>query len=168
VKIRAMKESDADAVLAIYQEGIDTGHASFETRAPSWAEFDQSKLPTCRLVAEDEDTALLGWAALSPVSNRCVYGGVAELSVYVAQAARGKGLGRALLDALILESEAAGIWTLEAGVFPENVASLTLHERCGFEQVGRRRGLGKMDHGPLKGQWRDVIWLERRSQKVGV
>jgi phosphinothricin acetyltransferase len=162
-----MQPTDAEAVLAIYQAGIDTGHASFEAKAPNWTAFDEGKLQAGRLVAE-EGGRILGWAALSPVSSRCVYGGVAELSVYVAEDARGKGVGKALLRELIVASENAGIWTLEAGIFPENEASLSLHQQCGFVRVGVRKKLGKMDFGPLAGTWRDVILLERRSPVTGV
>lgn len=160
--IRPMTEADADTVLAIYQAGIDTGDATFETAAPGWAEFDRSRLPEHRLVAVDGTGRLLGWAALSPVSDRCVYAGVAEHSVYVHSDARGRGLGNALLAALIESTEAAGIWTLQSGVFPENTASIALHERAGFRVVGRRERIGRH-----QGRWRDVLLLERRSSVVG-
>jgi phosphinothricin acetyltransferase len=160
--INIMRTSDWKEVRAIYVEGIATGHATFETRSHGWKAWNAAHLPSCRLVARDGES-LLGWAALSPVSDRCAYGGVAEVSVYVAARARGKGAGRALLSRLIEESEKNGIWTLQAGIFPENAASLALHEQCGFRVVGRRERLGK-----LKGKWRDVILLERRSTKVGL
>lgn len=160
--IDVMRASDWKEVRAIYGEGIATGDATFETRPPGWAAWNAVHLPSCRLVARDGES-LLGWAALSSVSDRCVYGGVAEVSVYVAARTRGKGVGRALLSRLIEESEKNGIWTLQAGIFPENTASLALHKRCGFRVVGRRKKLGK-----LKGKWRDVILLERRSTKVGL
>ncbi|OLF73164.1 phosphinothricin acetyltransferase [Maricaulis sp. W15] len=166
--LRTMTPADAADVLAIYAEGIATGHASFESAAPDWVHFDDSKLAAPRLVALDADGAVTGWAALSPVSSRCVYGGVGEVSVYVAEAARGQGLGRTLLQALIEASEAEGLWTLTAGIFAENTASIRLHEQCGFERLGVRRGLGKMGHGPMAGQWRDVVQMERRSDLVGV
>ena len=166
-EIRPMAPGDADAVLRIYGEGIATGHATFESTTPSWPEFDAGKLDAPRLVAVD-DGEILGWAALSPVSSRCVYGGVGEMSVYVAEAARGRGAGRALLEAMVEASEAAGIWMLQAGIFPENEGSIALHERCGFKPLGRLEGLGRMGYGPLAGQWRDVLMMQRRSTVVGV
>ena len=157
-----MNPSDWDQVRAIYLEGIATGNATFETEAPSWEAWDSSHLPIARLVARRGDR-VVGWAALSPVSQRCVYGGVAEVSVYVSQTHRHSGLGRQLLSALISESEQNGIWTLQAGMFPENVGSLTLHRRSGFREVGRRERIGK-----LNGVWRDTILWERRSSLVGM
>src|SRR4051812_27768741 len=151
----------SDAVARIYADGIATGHATFETEIPSWEEWDAGHLDAGRLVAL-VDGEVAGWAALTPVSGRCVYAGVAEHSVYVAEAARGKGVGRALLDELVRRAEAAGIWTIQSGVFPENTASLALHERAGFRVVGVRERLGKHE-----GRWRDVILLERRSPVVG-
>lgn len=162
VSIRSMTPDDWSPVRAIYQAGIDTGHATFQQSAPSWDEWDESHLPHSRLVVEGAD-GVLGWAALSPVSSRCVYGGVAEVSVYVAADARGHGFGRMLLESLVAASEEAGLWTLQAGIFPENRASIVLHERCGFRVVGQRERLGKMH-----GAWRDVVLLERRSSKIGV
>lgn len=150
-------------VRAIYEEGLETGHATFETQAPEWARWDASHLRVCRLVARAEGNRVAGWAALSPVSARAVYAGVAEVSVYVGVDFRGRGVGRALLEALVRESESEGIWTLQAGIFPENVASVALHESCGFRPVGRRERVGK-----LKGRWRDTVLLERRSQTVGM
>jgi L-amino acid N-acyltransferase YncA len=148
------------AVELIYLEGIATGNATFETGAPSWEDWDAAHLPGLRLVAlRGED--VLGWAALSPVSERCVYAGVAEGSVYVAEAARGHGVGRRLLEELIRRSEEAGIWTIQTGIFPENEASLRLHERVGFRRVGVRERLGR-----LHGVWRDVVFLERRSGAI--
>ena len=161
VVIDALSPDDWERVRAIYLEGIATGHATFETGAPPWERWDGDHLPRARLVAR-EGPEILGWAALSAVSGRCVYAGVAEVSVYVAAAARGRGVGRALLQALIRASEDAGIWTLQAGVFPDNASSLALHRRCGFREVGRRERLGK-----LGGVWRDVVLLERRSSTVG-
>jgi len=160
--IRPLEPADWPAVRAIYAEGIATGHATFATDPGEWADWDGSHFPRCRLVAE-EDGAVLGWAALSFVSDRCVYGGVGEISVYVAAASRGRGLGGKLLAALVEASEQAGFWTLQAGVFPENEASVAIHERCGFRVVGRRERLGRMH-----GVWRDVLLLERRSAVVGV
>jgi phosphinothricin acetyltransferase len=160
--IDTMKPDDWGRVRAIYLEGIAAGDATFETDAPAWDEWDSNHLPNPRLVARDADT-VLGWAALSPVSRRRVYAGVGEVSVYVCESARGLGLGRALLEALIEESEGHGVWTLQAGIFPENIPSIKLHLRCGFRLVGRRERIGK-----LKGVWRDTILFERRSQTVGI
>ncbi|MBC6607419.1 N-acetyltransferase [Hymenobacter sp. BT188] len=150
------------AVEAIYKQGIATGNATFETQSPSWETWDAGHLAHSRLVATDADSNVLGWAALSPVSGRCVYGGVAEVSVYVADAARGQGVGRQLLGALIVQSEKNGIWTLQASIFPENTASIHLHETHGFRVMGRRERIGK-----LTGVWRDTVLLERRSAIVG-
>jgi len=162
VTVRAMTDADAAAVLAIYQQGIDSGDATFETAAPDWASFDASHLAGHRFVAVDDATGeVVGWVAASPVSDRCAYAGVVEHSVYVRADARGRGVGRALLAALIRSTEEAGIWTLQSGVFPENAASLALHERAGFRVVGRRERLGR-HHG----RWRDVLLLERRSPIV--
>jgi L-amino acid N-acyltransferase YncA len=158
--IEPMTAAHWPAVRAIYEEGIATGDATFETAAPAWADWDRGHLPGHRLVAT-RDGRVVGWAALSPVSDRCAYAGVAEASVYVAAAAAGRGVGRALLDRLVAGAEAAGIWTVQAGVFPENRASLALHRRCGFRTVGVRERLGRLD-----GRWRDVVLLERRSPLV--
>ncbi|UOQ72127.1 GNAT family N-acetyltransferase [Hymenobacter cellulosilyticus] len=147
---------------AIYEAGLATGNATFQTTAPSWDEWDQGHLRHSRLVAVDDAGRVLGWAALSPVSGRCVYGGVGEVSVYVAADARGQGVGRQLLAALVAESEAQGMWTLQAGIFPENTASIRLHEAAGFRLVGRREKIGQ-----LGGIWRDTVLLERRSSVVG-
>jgi L-amino acid N-acyltransferase YncA len=162
MKIRPMQEEDADAVLAIYAEGIEEGLATFETRCPSWEEWDQAHLDACRLVAEGEGL-LLGWAALSPVSRRACYRGVAEVTVYVAQAARGRGVGLALLRELIEASEEAGFWTLQGASFEENTASIRMQERCGFRVVGFRERIGQ-----LAGRWKNTVLTERRSQVVGV
>jgi L-amino acid N-acyltransferase YncA len=148
-------------VKAIVEDGIAMGDATFETATPGWAAWDRDHLPDHRLVAA-LDGQVVGWAALSPVSERCVYAGVAEDSVYVAAAATGRGVGRALLERLVAGADAAGIWTVQAGIFPENQASLALHRRCGFRTVGVRERLGK-----LGGRWRDVVLLERRSPLVG-
>jgi phosphinothricin acetyltransferase len=147
-------------VARIYAEGIATGEATFETDVPTWERWDAAHLPGHRFVALDRGV-VVGWVAVSPVSDRCVYGGVVENSVYVSGEARGRGVGRLLLERLIASTEAAGIWTIQTGVFPENEASVRLHERAGFEVVGRRRRLGK-----LRGVWRDVLLLERRSEVV--
>jgi L-amino acid N-acyltransferase YncA len=160
--VRPLRAEDWPTVAAIYEEGIATGDATFQTEAPSWPAWDAGHLQTCRLIAADAGD-VRGWAALSAVSSRPVYAGVAEVSVYVAAAARGRGVGRALLAALIGASEQHGLWTLQAGIFPENQASVTLHERAGFRVVGRRERLGQM-----RGRWRDVLLLERRSAAVGV
>lgn len=162
LRIRSMQATDWEEVRKIYLEGIATGHATFEVSAPSWAQWNAAHLPFARLVARDGDV-IVGWAALSPVSQRCVYGGVAEVSVYVSAASRGSGVGQKLLSALVDESEQNGIWTLQAGIFPENQSSLALHRGCGFRDVGPRERIGKMN-----GVWRDTILLERRSKKVGV
>lgn len=162
VRIAAMLPEHAADVLAIYQAGIDEGQATFETGAPSWAAFDAAKLPGHRYAALDEHGRVIGWVAVSAVSTRCVYEGVVEHSVYVHPDARGRGVGRALLATMIASTEAAGIWTIESGVFPENAASLALHERAGFRVVGVRERLGR-HHGV----WRDVVTIERRSALVG-
>jgi L-amino acid N-acyltransferase YncA len=160
VTIAPLRADHWDAVARIYAEGIATGHATFETEVPNWERWDGSHLADHRLVALAGDE-VVGWAALSPVSDRCVYGGVAEESVYVADDARGRGVGRALLEALIEGAEAAGIWTIQTGIFPENEASVRLHERVGFRIVGVRERLGM-----LHGVWRDVLLLERRSPRI--
>ena len=163
VIIRPMTSADATQVLAIYQAGLDGGEASFETRAPTWEAFDAKLLPAHRHVAADGTSGqVLGWVAASGVSDRCVYQGVVEHSVYVAAAARHRGLGAVLLCTLIGSTEAAGIWTIQSGIFPENTASLRLHERAGFRVVGVRARLGRH-----RGRWRDVVLLERRSARAG-
>ena len=159
-EIQPLTAAHWPAVRAIYEEGIATGDATFETAAPEWAAWDRGRLPGHRLVAT-VGGRVVGWAALAPVSERCAYAGVAEASVYVAGAAAGRGVGRALLGRLVAGAEAAGIWTVQAGIFPENTASLALHRRCGFRTVGVRERLGKLD-----GRWRDVVLLERRSPLV--
>jgi L-amino acid N-acyltransferase YncA len=161
IQIETMQPSDWQEVRTIYEEGIRTGNATFESTAPAWETWDQGHLKECRFLAMEGDT-VLGWAALSPVSGRCVYAGVAEVSVYVSTAARGKGIGKLLLQKLIEASEAANLWTLQAGIFPENVASVKLHEACGFRMIGKRERIGKMN-----GVWRDTVLLERRSNTVG-
>ncbi len=209
ITVRPMTGEDAEAVLRIYQEGLDGGDASFETAAPSWDHFDATKLPGHRFVAVSAPTraapasvapagvvlavpvgaaivgaevvapvgaggdddgpeggdVVLGWIAAVPVSDRCVYAGVVEHSVYVTAAARGRGVGRGLLEALIASTEAAGIWTIQSGIFPENLASLALHHRLGFRRVGVRERVGR--HSARGGAWRDVVLLERRSPVVG-
>jgi L-amino acid N-acyltransferase YncA len=163
VLIRPMEAGDAGPVLAIYQAGLDTGQASFEVTAPAWEEFDAAKLPAHRHVAVDAGTGeVLGWAAIIAVSERCVYAGVVEHSVYVHSARMRRGIGAALLAALVESTEAAGIWTIQSGVFPENAASLRLHRQAGFRVVGTRERIGR-HHG----EWRDVVLIERRSPAVG-
>ena len=155
-----MTAADWPAVAAILAEGIATGHATFETAPPPWEAWDAAHLPDQRLVAT-LDGEVVGWAALAPASSQCAFRGVAQNSVYVAERARGRGVGRTLLDALIASAESAGIWTLECGIFPENEASIALHERAGFRVLGVRERLGR-----LGDQWRDVAFLERRSRVV--
>lgn len=157
VVIRRARPGDWPRIAAIYEAGIATRNATFETEVPSQAEWDAGHLEEHRLVATEDDR-VVGWVALSGYSDRCCYRGVAEVSVYVDPEAQGKGIGRALLEQAVAESEAAGIWTLQAGIFPENEASLALHRRCGFRVVGRRERIGQLD-----GVWRDVVLLERRS-----
>lgn len=151
----------ADQVLAIYQAGMDEGNATFETNAPSWEAFDAAKLPEHRFAALDEDGAVLGWVAASRVSDRCAYAGVVEHSVYVHPAVRGRGIASALLKALIDSTEQAGIWTIQSGIFPENTASLALHQHQGFRVIGTRERIGR-HHGA----WRDVVLVERRSPAI--
>ena len=151
---------DWDQVRSIYLEGVREGNSTFETEAPSWEAWDEAHLARPRLVMRAADQ-VLGWAALSPVSKRQVYSGVAEVTIYVTQAARGKGIGRALLEALIEASERAGMWTLQASIFPENVASIELHLKCGFREVGNRERIAM-----LNGVWRDTILFERRSKRL--
>ncbi|WP_043498309.1 GNAT family N-acetyltransferase [Georgenia sp. SUBG003] len=151
-------------VEAIYAAGIATGHATFEAGTPRWDAFDAGHLPDHRHVCLDDDGRVAGWTAVSPVSPRAVYAGVVEHSVYVAPAARGRGVGRVLLDELVRSTEAAGIWTIQSSVFPENTASLALHRAAGFREVGTRRRVARMTTGPLAGRWRDTILLERRSE----
>jgi phosphinothricin acetyltransferase len=162
IEVRSFQEGDWSFVQAIYQQGIDTKIATFQEKAKGWSEWNSSTLNTCRLVAVEEDE-VVGWAAVSPISSRRVYAGVAEVSVYVSNAHQGKGIGKLLLSALVTESEKAGLWTLQAGIFPENIASIELHKKCGFRVVGVREKVGKMD-----GIWRDVLLLERRSKTTGV
>jgi phosphinothricin acetyltransferase len=162
IEIRSMSLGDWPAVRDIYTEGIATGNATFETNAPEWETWNAAHIDLCRLIAQVEGV-IAGWAALTPVSGRCVYSGVAEVSVYVSAAARGAGVGTALLAALIQASEACGIWTLQAGIFPENTASVALFTKLGFRTLGYRERIGKMD-----GRWRDTLLLERRSAAIGI
>jgi L-amino acid N-acyltransferase YncA len=161
LRIDVMTAHDWPRVCLIYKEGIATGLATFETAAPSWEEWDASRLAHSRLIAREE--AIVGWAALSPVSNRACYAGVAEIGVYVAAAVRGRGVGRALLEALIESAEAHGVWTLQGATIAENVASLALQAKCGFRIVGRRERISK-----AAGIWHDTVLTERRSKKVGL
>jgi len=162
MEIKEMQAGDWQAVSRIYSEGINTGFATFEKEIPSYDKWDTAHLEQCRLVACQENE-VVGWAALSPVSSRCVYGGVAEVSVYVSKDHWGKGVGKQLLLSLIDASEKAGFWTLQSGIFPENQASIQLHENCGFRLLGKRERVGKLD-----GIWKDNVLFERRSQKVGI
>jgi L-amino acid N-acyltransferase YncA len=160
VEIRPLTREDWPRVEAIYAEGIATRNATFDTEPPSWEEFDAARLPEHRFVAVEQGE-VVGWVAVSPTSARTCYAGVVENSVYVAEAARSRGVGRALMDALIASTEAAGIWTIQTGVFPENEATLALHERAGFRVVGRLERIAQLD-----GVWRDTLLLERRSASI--
>lgn len=166
VTVRPMTAADWPAVEAIYREGIATGNATFEAEPPTWEAFDGGKLPEHRFVAVDGDE-VLGWVAVSPTSARPVYRGVVEHSVYVAAAARGRGVGHLLLDALIASTEAAGIWTIQSGILPENTASRALHAAHGFRELGVRERIGHMTFGRWTGQWRDNVLVERRSPHAG-
>lgn len=163
ITIRPMGPADWESVRSIYLEGLATGEATFETEAPCWEKWDVNHLSVPRLVAVSQSQGgVIGWAALAPVSSRPVYSGVAEVSVYVSDNFRGRGIGKALLKQLIAQSEQKGVWTLQASVFPENIASLALHKLCGFRVVGTRQRIGR-----LQGIWRDTVLLERRSEIVG-
>jgi len=161
--VRSMTSKDWPAVAAIYLEGIATGFATFETSVPSYDTWDTVHVKPCRIIAE-KDNLVVGWAALSPVSSRCVYGGVAEVSIYIAASSRGLGVGKAVLQQLISESETAGYWTLQSGIFPENKASIKLHENLGFRFLGKRERIGKTESG----LWKDNLLFERRSTTIGV
>jgi phosphinothricin acetyltransferase len=160
MEIRKLVEADWQQVKSIYEKGINTGNATFQTSAPSWEDWNVSHLDTCRIVAESNGVTI-GWGALTPVSSRCVYAGVAEVSVYVDPQYSGKGIGLALLEELVHLSETEGIWTLQAGIFPENTASLRIHEKAGFRTLGIREKIGKQN-----GIWRDTVLLERRSRVI--
>jgi L-amino acid N-acyltransferase YncA len=165
IAIELMSADDWPAVRRIYASGIATGDATLERQTPDWAHFDRTHRDDCRFVARDGATGeVVGWTALSPYSSRQVYGGVAWESIYVAPEAQGRGVGRALLTTLIDASETAGVWTLVAGVIADNAASLALHARVGFRQVGVNRAIGQDVHG----RWRDVVLLERRSERIGI
>jgi phosphinothricin acetyltransferase len=164
IRIRAMKTQDWEAVSKIYFEGIQTGKATFQTQIPTWEEWDEGHVKSCRLIAADGEGNVMGWAALTPVSSRCVYRGVGEVSVYVGDKFRKKGVAKLLLQALIQNSEEEGYWTLQAGIFTTNEASLNLHKAVGFKVVGIRERIGKT----VEGVWQDTALLERRSNVVGV
>ena len=161
-QIRNMEIADWPAISRIYEEGIETGYATFETSVPEYADWDAAHVNSCRFVAEDSGE-ILGWVALSPVSGRCVYGGVAEVSIYVGKNFRGRGVGQALMEVMVPTSETEGFWTLQAGIFPENQGSISLHEKVGFRFLGRREKIGK-----LNGLWYDNLLFERRSKNVGM
>jgi len=162
MSIRNIEQENFFQVAKIYKQGIATGFATFQNDIPNWESWDRSHLPNCRIAAF-EGNEMIGWAALTPVSSRCVYAGVGEVSVYVAENFRGKQVGEFLLNQLISESEKAGLWTLQSGIFPENIGSIKLHERSGFRQIGYREKIGKKD-----GIWKDNIIMERRSKVVGI
>jgi phosphinothricin acetyltransferase len=165
--IDIMKPEDWTEVRSIYLEGIATGNSTFEADAPDWDKWDSAHLGEHRLVVRFGDS-IEGWAALSPISTRCIYSGVAELSLYVAARSRGKGVGSILLKAIIDSTEKTGMWTLQGGIFPENTPSLCLMKKHGFKEIGRREKIGKMTYGELAGTWRDVILVERRSTVAGI
>ncbi|KJL41424.1 MULTISPECIES: GNAT family N-acetyltransferase [Microbacterium] len=165
-RLREMVAADWPAVEAIYAQGIEDGEATFEVATPAWNAFDAGKLPALRFVIPDESGALLGWIAASPVSSRPAYRGVVEHSVYVDRNARGQGIGRRLLDAFVAGAEESGIWTIQSSIFPENAASLRLHETAGFRVVGRRERIARSEIGPHAGAWRDTLLIERRSTSV--
>ncbi len=161
-EIREMQPEDGQAVLDIFQQGIDGGNATFDQSVPVWENWDANYLNHCRFVIEDETNRVVGWCALLPVSNRNCFRGVAEVSIYLDNAVQGKGLGKMLLKKLVLASEENGFWTLQAGIFPENEASIAVHKKQGFQVVGTRRKIGEMN-----GTWRDIVLLERRSERIG-
>jgi L-amino acid N-acyltransferase YncA len=162
-----MTAEDATDVIRIYAAGIATGHATFEAQPPDWPTWDASHLGDCRLAIECEGS-FAGWAALAATSSRPVYRGVAEHSIYIDTNFRARGAGDRLMAELVAQSEAGGFWTLRAGIFPENAASVALHARHGFDVLGTRKRIGLMSYGPMAGQWRDVLVMERRSAVVGV
>jgi len=162
VEIQQMKPSDWLAVADIYKQGIETGMATFETKVPEWDQWNENHIESCRLIAKIKENTV-GWAALSTVSSRCVYGGVAEVSVYVSSQVRGKKIGEYLLRNLIDQSEEQGYWTLQSGIFPENLSSIRLHEKLGFRKIGYKERIGQLD-----GDWKDNILMEKRSNKKGL
>ena len=159
--LRPMQDRDWEQVARIYADGMATGIATFEQDLPDFMDWDAAHMKQCRIVAED-DGRIMGWVALSPVSSRCVYGGVGEVSVYIDREARGRGIGKMLMEQLIKESEKAGLWTLQSGIFPENIASVKLHENTGFRYIGKRERIGK-----INGKWKDNLLFERRSKTIG-
>ncbi|MFT8316571.1 MAG: N-acetyltransferase family protein [Clostridium sp.] len=163
-KIDEMKESDWEQVAKIYLEGINTGKATFQTEVPTFENWNNGHIASCRLVARSVENDILGWAALSPTSSRCVYAGVAEVSIYIGENYRGLGIGKNLFNSLIKRSEEEGFWTLQSGIIRENTASIELHKKCGFKLVGIREKIAKMSNGV----WHDVAFMERRSNKVGI
>ena len=164
MRLREMTAADWPAVERIYAQAIEDGEATFEVAAPAWEAFDAGRLPGLRLVAVDADDRVVGWVAASAVSSRPAYRGVVEHSVYVDRAARGRGIGRQLLAAFISAAEAAGVWTIQSSIFPDNAASLKLHEAAGFRVVGRRERIARAEVGPHAGEWRDTILIERRAE----
>ena len=162
IQLRAMLPEDWPSVSKIYVDGMATGYATFEQQTPTYEAWDKAHLGHCRIVAVEKEKCL-GWAALSAVSSRCVYGGVGEVSIYISEEARGKGIGSKLMQALIMQSEENGLWTLQSGIFPENKGSIKLHEKMGFRYIGKRERIGKRD-----GLWKDNLLFERRSTVVGV
>jgi phosphinothricin acetyltransferase len=166
-QVREMTHADWAAVEDIYREGIEAGNATFEPTAPTWQAFDTGKVRVGRLVAVDDTHAVVGWVAASPVSSREVYHGVVEHSVYVAERAQGRGVGKLLLNGFIATAEMSGVWTIQSSVFPENTASLRLHASAGFREVGRRERIARSSVGPWAGQWRDTVLIERRSTMNG-
>ncbi len=163
IVIKPMEQGHWNVVSEIYNEGIDTGIATFETQVPTYEDWDKAHLKSCRIVALDK-TTVIGWAALSPVSGRCVYGGVGEVSVYISRTSQGTGVGKLLMKHLIYESEKEGLWTLQSGIFPENKASIKLHEKVGFRYIGKRERVGRTSQGT----WKDNLLFERRSKLVGI
>ncbi len=161
--LEEMKVSDWEQLKEIYLEGISTGLATFQTEVPSWENWDKGHLNICRLVARSSDK-VLGWAALSPISSRCCYEGVTEVSIYISQEHKGQGIGTAIMNELIKQSEKNGIWTLHSGIIRENAASLTMHKKCGFREIGIREKIAKMGNG----EWHDVVLMERRSKVIGI
>nr|BFF09299.1 GNAT family N-acetyltransferase [Microbacterium flavescens] len=163
IRLREMTADDWPAVERIYAQGIEDGEATFEIATPTWEAFDAARLPHMRIVAEDTQGTLLGWVAASAISSRPAYRGVVEHSVYVDRDARGQGVGRKLLDAFVTAADEAGVWTIQSSIFPENGASLKLHEATGFRTVGRRERIARAEVGPHAGRWRDTILIERRT-----